>query len=29
MKEAEKQRDDHSLRELKAAYNQLEDEMDI
>lgn len=29
MKEAEKQRDDHSLRELKAALNQLKDEMDI
>lgn len=29
IKEAEKQRDDHSLRELKAAHNQLEDEMDI
>jgi tetratricopeptide (TPR) repeat protein len=29
MQEAEKQQDTHALRELKAAYNQLKDEMEM
>ena len=29
MQEAEKERDSHALRELKAAYNQLKDEMEM